>query len=83
LNYLSFMHRSFVDGDVKILESYIAPADFHLNDTRIKKGTWLLAVRIVSDDLWEKVKQGELRGFSIGGSASRNVVMSGIMPTKY
>ncbi len=31
-----------------------------------------VAVRIVSDDLWHKVKSGELEGFSIGGSAARS-----------
>lgn len=37
----------------------------------IAKGTWLLAVRVLSDDLWRRVKDGELTGFSIGGSARR------------
>ena len=69
---IGLMHRTFVDGVVKILESYLAPTNFDMNGSKIKKGTWLLAVRIVSNDLWRKVNQGELRGFSIGGSAARN-----------
>jgi DNA adenine methylase len=68
---IGLMHRAFVDGDVKILESYLAPVTFDLDGTRIKKGTWLLAVRVMSDDLWSKVMRGELSGFSIGGSAAR------------
>jgi hypothetical protein len=28
---------------VKILKSYLAPAEFEADGTRIKKGTWLLA----------------------------------------
>jgi len=28
-------------------------------------------VRILSDELWEQVKDGQLTGFSIGGSARR------------
>jgi len=68
---IGLMHLAFVDGDVKILESYLAPVTFDLDGTRIKKGTWLLAVRIVGNDLWSKVKRGELTGFSIGGSAAR------------
>jgi len=66
---LGLMHRFPADGQVKILESYIAPADFEIVGTRIRKGTWLLAVRILSDELWEQVKDGVLTGFSIGGSA--------------
>jgi DNA adenine methylase len=28
-------------------------------------------VRVLSDDLWDRVKSGDLTGFSIGGSARR------------
>ena len=42
-----------------------------IGGVRLRKGTWLLAVRILSDELWEQVKGGELTGFSIGGSARR------------
>ncbi|MCP4678729.1 MAG: hypothetical protein GY854_25110 [Deltaproteobacteria bacterium] len=66
---LGLMHRFRVDGQVKILESYLAPVDFEIAGTRIRQGTWLLAVRILSDELWEQVKDGVLTGFSIGGSA--------------
>ena len=68
---LGLMHRFRVNGQVKVLESYLAPADFELGDTTIRKGTWLLAVRILSDELWEQIKDGQLTGFSIGGSARR------------
>jgi len=68
---LGVMHRFRVNGAVKVLESYLAPADFEIGETRVRKGTWLLAVRILSDELWEQVKDGRLTGFSIGGSARR------------
>lgn len=66
---LGVMHRFRVNGDVKILESYLAPLDFELGGTAVRQGTWLLAVRILSDQLWEQIKSGELNGFSVGGSA--------------
>lgn len=68
---LGFMHRMRVNGQVKVLESYVSPVDFTLGDATVRKGTWLLAVRILSDTIWEQVKTGELTGFSIGGSARR------------
>jgi len=68
---LGLMHRFRVNGQVKVLESYLAPADLRIGEVRVRKGTWLLAVRILSDELWEQVKDGELTGFSIGGSARR------------
>ena len=68
---LGLMHRFRVNGQVKVLESYLAPVDFDVGETEVRKGTWLLAVRILSDELWEQVKDGQLTGFSIGGSARR------------
>lgn len=68
---LGLMHREILGEQVKILESYLAPAAFELDGTRVKPGTWLLAVRVVDDDLWRQIKAGELTGFSIGGSALR------------
>ena len=56
---------------VKVLESYLAPTDFTIGELAVRKGTWLLAVRVLSDELWERVKTGDLTGFSIGGSARR------------
>jgi len=68
---LGVMHRLRVNEQVKVLESFLAPCDFAIGDTTVAKGTWLLAVRILSDELWEQVKDGQLTGFSIGGSARR------------
>jgi len=69
---LGLMHREILGEQVKILESYLAPADFEVDGTRIKKGTWLLAVRVVDEELWRQIRAGELTGFSIGGSALRS-----------
>jgi DNA adenine methylase len=66
---LGLMHRLRVNDQVKVLESYLAPADLSLGESSVRKGTWLLAVRILADELWEQVKDGQLTGFSIGGSA--------------
>jgi DNA adenine methylase len=68
---LGIQHRDRVNGDVKILESYLAPEDLVVGGTAIKKGTWLFGVRVLSDELWRMVKDGELTGFSIGGSARK------------
>ncbi|HLV65648.1 MAG TPA: XkdF-like putative serine protease domain-containing protein [Polyangiaceae bacterium] len=68
---LGLMHRLRVNDQVKVLESYLAPTDFTVGDITVRKGTWLLAVRVLSDELWERVKNGDLTGFSIGGSARR------------
>ncbi|TQF08513.1 N-6 DNA methylase, partial [Myxococcus llanfairpwllgwyngyllgogerychwyrndrobwllllantysiliogogogochensis] len=68
---LGLMHQMRVNGHVKVLESYLAPVDFVLGEVQVRKGTWLLAVRVLSDELWGRVKDGQLTGFSIGGTARR------------
>jgi len=69
---VGLMHQGLVNEKVKILESYLAPVAFTLDGTQVRKGTWLLAERILDDDLWAQIKSGELTGLSIGGSAVRN-----------
>jgi DNA adenine methylase len=70
---MGLMHKEFVDG-VKILENYLAPIDFTCGDEAVKKGTWLLGVRVHDDGIWKRAKTGDLTGFSIGGSAIRKPV---------
>lgn len=64
---IKVQHERRVTGKVVILESYIAPVDFDLAGNSIKKGTWMMGVRVTDDDLWGKIKSGKLTGFSVGG----------------
>lgn len=60
----------------KIVQSYISPATFTLDDGReITKGTWLQWYHFpegdeTSDLLWKAVKSGEISGVSIGAKAT-------------
>jgi len=72
---LGEMHKAMLgDGQISILETFVAPSSFTFsdgdNERTIKKGTWLLKVYVEDDEIWEKVKNGELNGFSIGGVAT-------------
>ena len=33
----------------------------------LPKGTWMTKMKINNKDIWDKVKSGELRGFSVSG----------------
>jgi hypothetical protein len=68
---LGQQHDAIVTGKLVILESYVAPVDFAVGTEAIKAGTWLLAIRVKDDGLWESIKAGGFTGFSIGGSAIR------------
>ncbi len=71
---LGLQHQVKVDGRVKILENWIARADMVVDDQLVKAGTWLMGVRVIDDTLWNRVKEGSLTGFSIGGVAQRTPV---------
>ena len=53
-----------------IVESYIAPVDFVLNEKVVKAGTWLSNLQIHDDQLWELIKSGDITGVSINALAS-------------
>ena len=54
-----------------IVESWIAKADFEWMGEVIKKGSWIIGVKIFDDDLWGKIKAGVYKAFSIGGRGVR------------
>lgn len=58
----------------EVVESYIAPDDFNLGSETVRKGTWLLSVKVHDRNLWEEVKTGEITGFSIGAIGIRQTV---------
>jgi DNA adenine methylase len=75
---MGHMHQWRVNDKVKILESYLLPSDCQFNDLWLRKGTWMLGVRVLDDALWDAVNRGELTGFSVGGSADRVPIADGL-----
>lgn len=57
------------------VESYIAPVDIQYDgqygNQIVKKGSWVLGVKVVDPQDWAKVKSGEYTGFSVGGWGQR------------
>jgi hypothetical protein len=62
------MHKS-TTKKIEVVESWLQREPAALNGQPVKKGSWLITVKVNKDDAWEKVKSGEYRGFSIGGTA--------------
>ena len=61
------------EGEVHVLESYIAPVDFEAEGQKVTAGTWLLGSRIRNEETWERIEKGELTGYSMGGDAFKVV----------
>ncbi len=61
--------------DAGVVESYIAPVDFssdgQYGPQTVKKGSWVIGIRVDDPREWQKVLSGEYTGVSIGGSGHR------------
>jgi len=54
---------------IKFVENTIADIDYTLGDGEVKAGDWVAAVKVFSDEIWDKCKKGTYTGFSIGCKA--------------
>jgi hypothetical protein len=67
---MGIMHRDFrKSSKIHIVESFIAPQPMKLGNQHIQAGSWVMTVKVLDDDIWDDVKAGKLRAFSIGGIA--------------
>jgi hypothetical protein len=65
------MHDGKAVKDVYVVESWIKEDE---TDKSVKYGygdlpigTWFVSMRVKNDETWNKVKSGELNGFSVSG----------------
>lgn len=65
----NLFHKVMTDS-FEVLESYIAPTDFVLDDKPVLKGTWLMTLQVHDDEVWKYVKSGDINGISVGCMAS-------------
>lgn len=66
---LGLMHKQFGDVGFELLQSFVTEKAMKIGKQSVKKGSWVMKVRVKSDALWKAVKAGRLTGFSIGGVA--------------
>lgn len=67
--------RDTTPAQVVVVESYIAPVDFQLGGQAVKKGSWIMVMKIHDDRIWEAVKSGRYTGYSLEGLAERVPVL--------
>lgn len=53
-----------------VVESFIAPVDFET----VKKGSWVMAIKVPDDAIWQAIINDELTGLSIGGVGEREAI---------
>ena len=69
-NQIDLQHNKLPLEGATVVESWIAKADFTLNQEPVQKGTWLMTVEISNQDIWNQIEKGEITGFSMGGVAN-------------
>lgn len=53
-----------LNDDIIIVESWVTRNEDVIGGERVPKGAWMLTVRVVNDDIWQRVVNGDLNGYS-------------------
>lgn len=65
LNNVNINHSTDVNG-IYLIESFILKADHNMeafND--IENGSWMVSYKVENDKVWNDIKEGKLKGFSV------------------
>lgn len=66
-------HQHETIAPASVVECYLANDDFYLDGKElVRKGSWVLTVKVFSDSIWNDVITGKITGFSIGGKGIRS-----------
>ena len=72
-------HAKKIDG-MTVVESWIVEDTKKdksaLYEFNVPEGTWMIAMKVDNDEVWKKVKDGEIKGFSIEGYFAEKVEAS-------
>ena len=55
-----------IDG-ASVVESYIAKCDEEINGKSVKKGSWVMTMKIDDPKIFDAIQKGDITGFSMGG----------------
>jgi hypothetical protein len=57
-----------------LLDNYVVPDDMTVNGQHFRKGSWVMGAHVKDDALWKSVLDGTYNGWSIQGSAIRELM---------
>lgn len=78
-NIYSFtqQHQTFADG-ISIVESWIKSSEYDKSvqlGLDVPVGTWIVGAHIDNDEIWQGIKSGEMKGFSVESFLNFNEIM--------
>lgn len=69
-NNATYEHMKEIEG-MSVVESWIIENSkidkSALHGFELPEGTWMISMKVDNDEVWKKVKEGEIKGFSIEG----------------
>ena len=77
-NNATLEHKQKLDG-MSVVESWITEGEHDKSMNygfNFPKGTWMISMKVNNDEIWNKVKLGEVKGFSIEGYFADKYEMS-------
>ena len=77
-NNATLEHKNKIDG-MSVVESWIVEGEHDKSMNygfNFPKGTWVISMKVKNDEIWNKVKLGEVKGFSIEGYFADKYEMS-------
>lgn len=67
---INLFHESKVE-DVTVFNSFIVDSELGINAPAnfadLANGSWFISVKVNNEDVWKKVKAGDIKGFSVEG----------------
>lgn len=66
-NHVDLQHNFEQLDGATVVENWVAKADFKVGDEEVRKGTWLMTVKVTDGDVWKGIENGEITGLSMGG----------------
>ena len=58
------------NGSVRVIESMIAPLDMRINEKNVKRGSWMMTLKILDNEIWKDFQIGE---FKISGRSIQEI----------
>lgn len=69
------MHKvNLKTRDAVVVESYVMPSEVKIGKHAIPAGTWMLGMRVYNEKIRKAIREGDLKGYSIGGRGKREPV---------
>jgi hypothetical protein len=78
-NNATYEHKDSING-MSVVESWLIEDETHdkskLYGFSLPKGTWMISMKVDNDQVWQDVKDGKVKGFSIEGYFADKLEMS-------